>query len=241
MSTEKPGEISTKFLENSQVNTFAKPISRLSLKAFKESLAGKQNVLPESGTICVCGKMASGKNYICGLLEDSGAGTSSSSDNSSSSGWASVDADLLVHEAINHCTEQIKQTFSEEAAKSGLAIVNENGTINRRELGKLLFKNPELLKKQEAIVYPEITKLIEDFMAKHKKTVINATVLYKTPELLSKCSLILYVRAPLLKRFFRVRNRDKLPASQILRRFFAQRNMLSAYKKAGIKILIIDN
>ena len=229
------------------MNTLAKPISRLSLKAFKESLAGKQNVLPESGTICVCGKMASGKNYICGLLEDSGdgtgtgSGTSSSSDNSSSSSWASVDADLLVHEAINHCTEQIKQTFSEEAAKNGLKIVNENGTINRRELGKLLFKNPELLKKQEDIVYPEITKLIEDFIDKHEKTVINATVLYKTPELLSKCSLILYVRAPLLKRFFRVRNRDKLPASQILRRFFAQRNMLSAYKKAGIKILIIDN
>lgn len=223
------------------MNTLAKPISRLSLKAFKASLTGNQSILPESGTICVCGKMASGKNYICGLLEDSGAGTSSSSDNSSSSCWASVDADLLVHEAINHCTEQIKQTFSEDAAKNGLKIVNENGTINRRELGKLLFKNPELLKKQEDIVYPEITKLIEDFIDKHEKTVINATVLYKTPELLSKCSLILYVRAPLLKRFFRVRNRDKLPASQILRRFFAQRNMLSAYKKAGIKILIIDN
>ncbi len=225
------------------MKTSSKTISRLSLKAFKASLAGKETVLPETGTICVCGKMASGKNYICRLLEDSGDGNSSShsSSHSSSSGWTSVDADLLVHEAINHCAEQIKESFSDIAAKNGLTIVNKDNTINRRELGKLLFKNPELLKKQEAIVYPEITKMIEAFIQKHKKTVINATVLYKTPELLSKCSLILYVRASFIKRFFRVRKRDKLPAVQILRRFFAQRNMLSAYKKAGIKILIIDN
>ena len=225
------------------MKTSSKTISRLSLKAFKASLAGKETVLPETGTICVCGKMASGKNYICRLLEDSGDGNSSShsSSHSSSSGWTSVDADLLVHEAINHCAEQIKESFSDIASKKGITIVNEDNTINRRELGKLLFKNPELLKKQEAIVYPEITKLIEAFIKEHEKTVINATVLYKTPELLSKCSLILYVRASFIKRFFRVRKRDKLPAVQILRRFFAQRNMLSAYKKAGIKILIIDN
>ena len=231
------------------MNTSSKTISRLSLKAFEASLSSGKKLLPESGTICVCGKMASGKNYVCKLLEasstdtrtDTGTDTGTASDTSCSSGWFSIDADLLVHKAINNCTEQIKEAFSKEAAKNALIIVNNDGTINRRELGKLLFKNPELLKKQENIVYPEITKMIVDFICKHTKAVINATVLYKTPELLSKCSLILYVRAPLLKRFFRVRNRDKLPAAQILRRFFAQRNMLSEYKKAGIKILIIDN
>ena len=104
-----------------------------------------------------------------------------------------------------------------------------------------MFQKPELLKKQEEIVYPVITKMIEDFISSHEKTVINATVLYKTPEFLSKCQLILYVQAPFIKRFFRVKNRDKLPSSQILRRFSAQKNMLSSYKKAGIKILIINN
>ena len=177
--------------------------------------------------IAVTGPMAAGKNYICSQLEKEG--------------WSCVDADILVHEAIELVKDKILAKFIPFAEQQHIKLTNPDGTINRKALGELLFSFPELLNIQESIVYPIIIKQIEEFIATHPKAVINATVLYKTPELLSKCSLILYVRAPLLKRFFRVRNRDKLPASQILRRFFAQRNMLSAYKKAGIKILIIDN
>lgn len=171
--------------------------------------------------------MASGKNYVCSILEKLG--------------WSCVDADLLVHQAINQSTEKIIAEFSDEAARNKLTITNTDGTINRKALGQLLFKNPALLKKQENIVYPVIIKMIEDFISTHEKTAINATVLYKTPELLSKCGLILYVQAPFIKRFFRVKKRDNLPSAQIFRRFSAQKNMLSAYKKAGIKIITINN
>ena len=184
-------------------------------------------LLAEKKLICICGKMASGKNYVCSLLEKLG--------------WSCVDADLLVHEAINQSTEKILAEFSDEAAKNKLTITNSDGTINRKALGQLLFKNPALLKKQEALIYPVIIKMIEDFISSHEKTVINATVLYKTPQLLSKCELILYVQATFIKRFFRVKKRDKLPTSQIFRRFSAQKNMLSAYKKAGIQIIRIYN
>ena len=190
------------------------------MSPFSTFLAGKK-------LICICGKMASGKNYVCSLLEKLG--------------WSCVDADLLVHEAINQSTEKILAEFSDEAAQNNIKITNNDGSINRKALGQLLFKNPVLLKKQEDIVYPVIIKTIEDFISTHEKSVINATVLYKTPELLSRCELILYVRAPLLKRFFRVRKRDNLPSAQIFRRFSAQKNMLSAYKKAGIKIITINN
>lgn len=185
------------------------------------------NLLASKKLICICGKMASGKNYVCSLLEKLG--------------WSCVDADLLVHKAINQSTEKILTEFSDEAAKNNITITNTDGTINRKALGQLLFKNPVLLKKQEDIVYPVITKMIEDFINTHEKTAINATVLYKTPELLSKCELILYVQAPFIKRFFRVIKRDNLPPAQIIRRFSAQKNMLSAYKEAGIKIITINN
>ena len=185
------------------------------------------NLLDGKKLICICGKMASGKNYVCSILEKLS--------------WSCVDADLLVHQAINQSTEKIIAEFSDEAARNKLIITNTDGTINRKALGQLLFKNPDLLKKQEDIVYPVIIKMIEDFISTHEKTVINATVLYKTPELLSKCELILYVQAPFIKRFFRVKKRDNLPSAQIFRRFSAQKNMLSAYKKAGTKIIIIKN
>ena len=171
--------------------------------------------------------MASGKNYVCSILEKLG--------------WSCVDADLLVHQAINQSTEKIIAEFSDEAARNNITITNTDGTINRKALGQLLFKNPDLLKKQEDIVYPVIIKMIEDFISTHEKTAINATVLYKTPELLSKCELILYVQAPFIKRFSRVKKRDNLPSAQIFRRFSTQKNMLSAYKKAGIKIITINN
>lgn len=185
------------------------------------------NLLDGKKLICICGKMASGKNYVCSILEKLG--------------WSCVDADLLVHQAINQSTEKIIAEFSDEATRNNITITNTDGTINRKALGQLLFKNPDLLKKQENIVYPVIIKMIEDFISTHEKTAINATVLYKTPELLSKCELILYVQAPFIKRFFRVKKRDKLPSKQIFRRFSAQKNILSAYKKAGIQIIVINN
>lgn len=185
------------------------------------------NLLDSKKLICICGKMASGKNYVCSILEKLG--------------WSCVDADLLVHQAINQSTEKIIAEFSDEATRNNITITNTDGTINRKALGQLLFKNPALLKKQEDIVYPVIIKMIEDFISTHEKTAINATVLYKTPELLSKCELILYVQAPFIKRFFRVKKRDNLPSAQIFLRFSAQKNMLSAYKKAGIKIITINN
>jgi dephospho-CoA kinase len=202
-------------------------VKEIEKSSHNHSVNSFANLLDGKKLICICGKMASGKNYVCSILEKLG--------------WSCVDADLLVHQAINQSTEKIIAEFSDEAARNNITITNTDGTINRKALGQLLFKNPDLLKKQENIVYPVIIKMIEDFISTHEKTAINATVLYKTPELLSKCELILYVQAPFIKRFFRVKKRDNLPSAQIFRRFSAQKNMLSAYQKAGIKIITINN
>lgn len=177
--------------------------------------------------ICVTGKMASGKNFICSQMEKEG--------------WSSVDADLLVHKAIEQKTELILETFSKEAAAMNLKIQNDDGSVNRRELGKLLFAKPELLAKQESIVYPAITQMVKDFIQTHEKTIINATVLFKTPELLNMCEYVLFVKAGLIKRIIRARKRDHLPYKQIFKRFYAQRNLLNDYKKSGTSIRIVRN
>lgn len=171
--------------------------------------------------------MASGKNYVCSQLEKEG--------------WCSVDADLLVHQAIIQQTKVIIQTFQSEAQQMNLKIQNEDGSVNRRELGKLLFAKPELLAKQESIVYPVITQMVKDFIQTHSKAIINATVLFKTPELLSMCNCVVFVKAGLIKRIIRARKRDNLSYSQILKRFYAQRNLLKEYKKFSIAIRIVHN
>lgn len=177
--------------------------------------------------VAVTGPMAAGKNYICEKLKEEG--------------WAAIDADLLVHEAIELAKDRILETFEPYAKEENLQIQREDGSINRKALGQLLFSNPEFLKKQESIVYPIITEKIEAFIGSHEKTIINATVLYKTPELLARCEKIIFVAAPFFTRLRRARHRDHLPVTQILRRFHAQRNLLREYQKSGIPVVIINN
>jgi len=177
--------------------------------------------------IAVTGPMAAGKNYICKKLENEG--------------WSAIDADLLVHDAIELAKDSILETFGPIAKEQNLQIQREDGSINRKALGQLLFSKPELLKTQESIVYPIITKRIEDFIVANEKTIINATVLYKTPDLLARCEKIIFVTAPLLTRLRRASKRDHLPFTQILRRFNAQRHLLKEYQKFTIPIEVIIN
>lgn len=198
----------------------------LSIEKIKKILSDS-----DAKVICVCGKMASGKNYICAQLEQEG--------------WKSLDADLLVHKAIEtqEAKNQIEKNFASLCKEKGLSLKNADGTINRRELGKLLFENPHLLSIQEAILYPIIIQMTKDFIKENNKTILNATVLYKTPELLNLCSFIIYVKAPFLKRLIRCRKRDKLAFKLILKRFKSQKNLYKDYQNAAHKIplLVLGN
>lgn len=179
--------------------------------------------------IAVTGPMASGKNFICSQLEQQG--------------WVSVDADILVHEAIELVKDKILEKFIPYAQQQNLNLTNPDGTINRRTLGQLLFSYPDLLQIQESIVYPIIIQQIQEFINQHEKSIINATVLYKTPELLAYCDKIIYVTAPFFKRLSRALRRDKLPLTQILKRFHAQRHLLQEYQKKvpEEKIVVVKN
>ena len=193
---------------------------------FKSSL---DSAFSSATVIAVTGRMACGKNSFCRMLEEKGA--------------VSVDADVLVHSAIKNLNDKIISTFEPYAAKKNLNIKNPDGSVNRRELGELLFSDKTLLAKQESLVYPEVTVLTKEFLQKHKDKlrIINATVLYKTPELLKLCDFVIFVDAPFFKRFFRAKKRDGLKTSVILKRFKSQKNLLLDYEKTGARIFIIKN
>lgn len=174
----------------------------------------------------VTGKMAAGKNHVSEILE--------------SEGFISVDADVLAHQAVELGKDKILQTFKDEA--KDISFLNENGEINRRELAKIVFVSSENLAKQEAIVHPIVDKLINDFIDAnpHSNLVINATVLYKTP-VINRCNAIIYVDAPFFVRLFRAKKRDNLPIIQILKRFFAQKNLFSKYNFLNTDIYRVNN
>ena len=183
--------------------------------------------------LCVTGPMAAGKNAVCRILEERG--------------FIALDADKQVHGAIEKAAPEIIKTFSNEAKAQNITLTDENGRINRRELGRLLFNRPELLAKQESIVYPVIIEETKSFIQKQQELksdadiILNATVLYKTPELLRLCKYIIYVDAPKITRIVRALKRDRMPLRQILSRFATQKGLFSEYKKTGVPIIKITN
>ena len=203
--------------------------------------------------IGLTGKMASGKNYVCSELEKIG--------------FVSVDCDVEVHKVLEEKKEKIISTFSDYAKEKNLTLKNPDGSLNRRNLGALLFQNPELLALHESIVYPALTKNVTaiintaragissdagisndespatdaSLQNHHRGIIINATVLYKTPELLNKCDKIIFVQSNFITRFLRARKRDKLPLKQIKNRFLSQFHLKDRYKESGIEIITVRN
>lgn len=178
--------------------------------------------------IGLTGKMASGKNLAAKILENLGC--------------VSIDADLVVHDAVESAKDKIIQTFEKEANEKNINFIDENGKIIRKELSKIVFSSEENLKKQESIVHPEVEKIMEDFINKNpdKNIILNATVLYKVP-LISECDTIIFITAPSIVRFIRAKKRDKLSTKQILKRFYAQNDLFAKYQKLNSDIYKVRN
>ncbi len=173
--------------------------------------------------------MACGKNAVSSILEKRG--------------FFSIDCDLVVHEIL--CEERIVRCildeFGAEAEKQKISLLKENGSLDRRALGTILFQNKKLLLRQEEIVYPALSRRLFDFLQTHKNAVINATLLWKLPEILEKCQAVIFVDTFFGIRFFRVKKRDSLPLIQIVRRFWAQKNLFSKYRLSNADIYKVDN
>jgi dephospho-CoA kinase len=176
----------------------------------------------------ITGPIGAGKNAAAAILERRG--------------FATIDADLVAHGVMADKEAEILAAFAHPAEQAGVTLLDGRGKLDRRALGKLLFAAPPLLLAQEALLYPEITRRIEDFLRAHQDRPrgINATLLYKTP-LMAHCPLVLFVDAPTVTRFFRIRKRNHLGAADILKRFHAQRKIFAQYLATDADIYTVNN
>ncbi|MBQ3687420.1 MAG: dephospho-CoA kinase [Treponema sp.] len=178
----------------------------------------------------LAGPMAAGKNFAAEILVQRG--------------WAAVDADLLVHEVIEEKKAEIVAAFSAEAEAGGLSLLKADGTVDRRAIGQIIFGHPELVERQENIVYPGVNKRIDAFLEENRRAgrdcLLNATLLYKVPSI-HAVDALLYVDAPVCIRLLRARRRDGLSYARILSRFRSQRNLFSQYRKSAADIKRVWN
>lgn len=116
--------------------------------------------------VAITGNIASGKSCIEEYLKQLG--------------YKLVDADKINHEILNTDKTTIKkiiQIFDE------YDITDENNSISREKLGKIVFDNKEKLKELESILHKEISNKINAFFEENKKekiVFVSAALLFES-------------------------------------------------------------
>ena len=90
-----------------------------------------------------------GNKPVIGLMGGPGSGKSSIASLFAELGCAVIDADQLAHQAmqLDSVRQQVRSQWGDE-------VFDEQGGINRKALGRLVFADPAQLRKLEAIIHP---------------------------------------------------------------------------------------
>ena len=117
---------------------------------------------------------------IIGISGESGSGKSAVCKYLSKKGFYIIDVDCLaksLYEKIDsEGYKKILKTF-------GNKILLDSGKINKRYLGRIVFKNKSQMKKLNTIMFPLIYKKLKEIvtiLGKDKKLVLDAALLIKT-------------------------------------------------------------
>jgi len=175
--------------------------------------------------IGLTGGIASGKSTIANLLVERGA--------------LLVDADQVAREVVlpgEPALEAIASTF-------GQAVLGTDGSLNRKALGEIVFRDKESLAKLEAITHPAIRTRMQQTIHTYAEqfperlVVADVPLLYETKqEHLYEGILVVYVPAEVQKK--RLMERNNFPEEEASRRVALQMDIEQKRLKAD---WVIDN
>ena len=98
--------------------------------------------------IILTGSISTGKSFISCVLEELGANI--------------IDADIIARKVVEKGSpilEKIKNIW-------GIDILKENGELNRKKLGDIIFSSQEDREKLDALMHLEITKIMKQEVEK---------------------------------------------------------------------------
>lgn len=158
---------------------------------------------------------------IIGITGGSGSGKSSVVAELEKDGYFVIDADEVarfVVEPKKPAYNEIKQYFSQ-------SVFFEDGKLNRKKLGEIVFSDKTKLKKLNEIthkhIYDEIKKRIEE--NKNCDILIDAPLL-KEGGLLELCDVVVAITAKKEERAKRIVARDKISYKTAMNRINSQAN-----------------
>jgi dephospho-CoA kinase len=172
--------------------------------------------------IGLTGGMGSGKSTVSQLLAESGA--------------VIIDADKVGHEAYQPNTK----TWQELVATFGRQIVAQDGSIDRKKLGAIVFGSPEQLEQLNRIVHPRMFEMMKERIEQYRQqgvkvVVLDAAILFEanwTP-LVDKIWVVVASESLVI---VRAKARTGLPEEQIRARLSSQMPVEEKVKKASVVI-----
>ena len=119
----------------------------------------KSNSGNQSGVVRVLGisgGIGSGKSAVCKtLVNDLGC-------------WAHLEADTIAHNVYKPNSQAVREIVRE----FGSHILTENGQVDRKQLGAIVFSSPASMSKLERIVWPHVKKEIQQIVNWYQKQAV---------------------------------------------------------------------
>lgn len=130
---------------------------------------------------------------MIGLIGGIGAGKSAVADVLRSLGATVIDSDRLVHQQLGD-----PAIIRELASWWGSSVLNEDGTVDRRSVARIVFGDPIELKRLEALLYPKIETERRDIVARCEADPAVKAVVLDAPKLVEvglhkACDAVIFV------------------------------------------------
>ena len=110
--------------------------------------------------------------FVIGLTGSIGTGKSEAARQLEALGASIISADEVGHEAYTPNTEAWDQVI----AAFGDDILQDDGDINRRKLGALVFSDPSQLEKLNQIMHPRMARMVSDKIGVLRDQGVNVVV-----------------------------------------------------------------
>ncbi len=153
---------------------------------------------------------------IIGLTGGSGCGKSVVSKAASDLGFVHIDTDKLGHDVIL----KPNKAYYNIIAEFGTGILNEDGEINRKKLGEIVFSDADKLNKLNNIVHPAIVEKTKELLGEY--SIIDGAVIHQTKEIVDMCDFIITVTNSDKRRIDFICKRDNINSETAMKRIKSQ-------------------
>ncbi|WP_017466550.1 dephospho-CoA kinase [Staphylococcus aureus] len=174
---------------------------------------------------------------VIGLTGGIGSGKSTVSELLSVFGFKVVDADKAAREAVKKGSKglaQVREVFGDEA-------IDENGEMNRRYMGDLVFNHPEKRLELNAIIHPIVRDIMEEEKQEYLKqgynVIMDIPLLFEN-ELENTVDEVWVVYTSESIQMDRLMQRNNLSLEDAKARVYSQ---ISIDKKSRMADHVIDN